>query len=186
MPSEPNTNFLILLWKDGVASARDRLIARLHPELSQIAAARLRSERGTSLSTGDLINDAVVRLMQADRLELADRQHFVALASRLMRHILIEHARQKAAAKRDHIKVELCTRVDGGQRVDLISLETALVRLGAIEPSLMELVEMRYFGGMTVADVATVTGWSERTVKRRWDVAKAWLLDALAADAANG
>lgn len=186
MTVEPNTNFLILRWKEGEASARDRLIARLHPELAQIAAARLRSERNASLSTGDLINDAVVRLLQADRAGLADRQHFVALASRLMRHILIEHARQKATAKRDHVKVELCTRVDGGQRFDLISLETALVRLGAIEPSLMELVEMRYFGGMTVADVVAVTGWSETTVKRRWHVARAWLLDALGEDVACG
>jgi RNA polymerase sigma factor (TIGR02999 family) len=182
VPSEPDTNFLIVSWKNGEVTARDRLIAKLHPELSQIAAARLRSEYNSSLSTGDLINDAVVRLLQADCAGFTDRQHLVALSSRLMRHILIEHARQKATSKRDHIKVELCTRVDGGQRFDLISLETALVRLGAIDPALMGLVEMRYFGGMTVTDVASVTGWSEKTVKRRWHIARAWLIDALARD----
>lgn len=185
MQSEPNTEFLILRWQQGEDSARDRLIARLHPELSQIAAARLRGERGTSLSTGDLINDAVVRLLQSERQGLADRHHFIALASRLMRHILIDHARQKAAAKRDHVKVELCTQVDGGQRLDLVSLESALVRLAAVDPQLMELVEMRYFGGMTVTDIAGVTGWSEPTVKRRWQTAKAWLFDALARDIAD-
>jgi len=177
---DDNTAILLARWQSGGDEARDRLIARLHPSLVQIAAARLRGERNSSLSTGDLINDAVLRLMQADRVDLADRAHFIALASRLMRHILVDHARQKASAKRRHVKVELNTSVDGGQRFDLIELESALTRLGAIDAQLTELVEMRYFGGMTVADVAVVTGWSEPTVKRRWQTARAWLSDALA------
>jgi RNA polymerase sigma factor (TIGR02999 family) len=160
--------------------ARDRLIARLHPELALIAAARLRGERNSSLSTGDLINDAVIRLIQIDESNLADRAHFIALAARMMRHILVEHARQKASVKRRHIKVELCTEIDGGQRFDLISLETALLRLGALDERLMELVEMRYFGGMSIADVAEVMGVSEPTVTRRWQTARAWLGVALA------
>lgn len=179
MHSEPSTNVLLARWQGGEDIARDRLIARLHPELAQVAAARLRREHNSSLSTGDLINDAVLRLIQVERHEMAERAHFIALASRLMRNILIDHARQKASAKRRHVKVELCTNVDGGQRLDLNELESALIRLGAIDAQLMELVEMRYFGGMTIADVATVTGWSEPTVKRRWAVARAWLTDAL-------
>ena len=155
-------------------------MARLHPELAQIAAARLRGERNSSLSTGDLINDAVLRLIQSDCRDLADRAHFIALASRLMRHILVDHARQKAAAKRRGHKVELTTSIDGGQRFDLIALESALIRLAAIDAQLSELVEMRYFGGMTIADVAIVMGLSEPTVKRRWQAARAWLADALA------
>jgi RNA polymerase sigma factor (TIGR02999 family) len=180
MSNEPNTSILIARWQEGEDSARDRLIARLHPELSQIAAARLRGERNSSLSTGDLVNDAVLRLLRGTGHDLADRAHFVALASRLMRNILVDHARQKASAKRRHQKVELCTRLEGGQRIDLNSLESALIRLGAIDAQLMGLVEMRYFGGMTVADIALVTGWSEPTVKRRWQTARAWLTDALA------
>lgn len=180
MSIEPNTNLLLARWQQGENAARDRLIARLHPELAQIAAARLRGERGSSLSTSDLINDAVLRLIQGEAPNLADRAHLMALASRLMRHILVDHARQKAAAKRRHVKVELCTEIDGGQRLDLISLETALVRLGAIDPQLTELVEMRYFGGLTIEDVARATGMSEPTVKRRWQTARAWLTDALA------
>lgn len=155
------------------------MVARLHPELAQIAAARLRGERNSSLSTGDLINDAVLRLIQSDCRDFADRAHFIALASRLMRHILVDHARQKAATKRRGFKVELTTNIDGGQRFDLIGLESALVRLGVIDAQLSELVEMRYFGGMTIADVAIVTGLSEPTVKRRWQAARAWLADAL-------
>jgi RNA polymerase sigma factor (TIGR02999 family) len=170
---------LLSRWQDGEDFARDRLIARLHPELAQIAAARLRSERNSSLSTGDLINDAVLRLMQSENGSINDRSHIIALASRIMRHILIDHARSKAVTKRDHIKIELCTAIEGSQRFDLISLETALVRLGAIDRQLMELVEMRYFGGMTIGDIAQVSGLSEPTVKRRWQTARAWLTNAL-------
>lgn len=173
------TGVLLVRWRDGDDAARNRLIVRLHPELTQIAAARLRQERNASLSTGDLINDAVVRLMKVERLGLADRAHFIALASRMMRHILVDHARAKHAARRDHIKVELCTRVEGEQKFDLNSLDSALIRLGALDSALMELVEMRYFGGMTVADISVATGLSEATVKRRWHTARAWLTEAL-------
>ena len=176
---EPETVVLLRRWRAGDDDARDRLIVRLHPELTQIAAARLRRERDSSLSTGDLINETVIKLVEAERAALADRAHFVALASRMMRHILVDHARSKAAAKRRHVKVELCTDIDGGQRLDLNRLDSALIRLKALDEGLMELVEMRYFGGMTTADVAIVTGMSEATVKRRWQVARAWLTDAL-------
>jgi RNA polymerase sigma factor (TIGR02999 family) len=178
--AEPNTSALLLRWQTGEDQARDKLIARLLPDLEQIAAARLRGERGSSLSTGDLIGDAVIRLVQLEPGSLADRAHLIALASRLMRHILVDHARAKATSKRAHLKVELCTRIDGEQRFDLIALESALIRLGAIDPQLAELVEMRYFGGMSVPDAAMVTGLSEPTVKRRWQAARAWLADALA------
>lgn len=180
MDGEENTSVLLSRWQNGGDDARDLLIARLHPDLAQIAAARLRGERNSSLSTGDLINDAVLRLIAGDGLGLADRAHFIALASRMMRHILVDHARVKLTAKRRHARVELCTAIDGEQRFDLIALESALIRLGAIDARLMELVEMRYFGGMTIEDVAAVTGWSEPTVKRRWQTARAWLADALA------
>ncbi|RYY46648.1 MAG: sigma-70 family RNA polymerase sigma factor [Sphingomonadales bacterium] len=175
-----NTAVLLTRWHQGEGTARDRLIERLYPELSQIAAARLRGERNSSLSTGDLINDAVVRLMRAQEMDIADRAHFIALASRLMRNVLVDHARSKQSAKRHHAKVELCTRVEGDQRFDLISLDSALLRLRAIDPLLMELVEMRYFGGMTTEDIGVVLSMSEATVKRRWQVARAWLTDALA------
>ncbi|ESQ77413.1 ECF-type sigma factor [Asticcacaulis sp. AC402] len=179
MPNEPQTRILMGRWRDGEPDARDQLIGRLYPELSQIAAARLRREHNSSLSTGDLINDAVLRLMQVECIEGDNRAHLMALASRLMRNILVDHARLKATDKRHHHKVELTTQVEGGQRLDLKALESALIRLKAIDEALMELVEMRYFGGMTVEDIAEVTGLSEATVKRRWLVARAWLTDAL-------
>lgn len=180
MEVEPVTSALLRQWRGGESNARDRLIGRLYPELAQIAAARLRRERDSSLSTGDLINDTVIKLIEIERISFADRAHFIALASRMMRHILVDHARSKIRSKRRHVKVELCTDIDGGQRVDLILLESALIRLKVLDEKLTELVEMRYFGGMTTADIAVVTGMSEPTVKRRWQVARAWLTDALA------
>jgi len=179
MDGEPKTAQLLAEWRGGAVDARNTLIARLHPELSVIAAARLRAERGTSLSTGDLINESVMRIAQADGLSISDRTHMLALASRVMRNILVDHARQKSAGKRKHQRVELTTQVDGGQRFDLLALDSALVRLKVLDSQLAELVEMRYFGGMTVEDVAEATGLSEPTVKRRWQVARSWLLDAL-------
>lgn len=180
MDGEPVTNILLRQWRGGETKARDQLIGRLYPELAQIAAARLRREHNSSLSAGDVINDTVIRLVEMERVAVGDRAHLVALASRMMRHILIDHARSKASSKRDHVKVEICTNVDGPQRFDLNRLDSALVRLKALDEQLMELVEMRYFGGMTTADIAAVTGLSEPTVKRRWQVARAWLTDALA------
>lgn len=177
---EPQTLQLLCRWQSGEDDARNTLIARILPELSQIASARLRAENNSSLSTGDLINDAVIRIAGTGGVSLGDRAHLLALSSRIMRNILVDHARSKGAGKRRHHKVELTTQVNGGQRLDLIGLESALIRLKALDASLAELVEMRYFGGMTVEDVALVTGWSEPTVKRRWQVARAWLLDALA------
>lgn len=180
MDSISSVEGLLAGWRDGDADARDALITRLYPELSQIAAARLRGERNSSLSTGDLINDAVLRLINLNHASIANRAHFMALASRMMRQILVDHARLKSADKRRHQKVELTTRVDGEQTFDLNSLNSALIRLGAIDMKLAELVEMRYFGGMTLADIATVTGQSEATAKRNWQAARAWLTDALA------
>ncbi len=173
------TQVLINRWRSGEDAARDALIERLHPELARIAAARLRRESNSSLSTGDLINEAIMRLIQTDGLEMTDRKHMIALAARLMRHILTDHARAKQTDKRAHHKVELNTRVESEQKIDLNSLDSALIRLGAIDRELVALVEMRYYGGMTLADIGEVSGQSEATVKRRWFAARAWLADAL-------
>jgi RNA polymerase sigma factor (TIGR02999 family) len=179
IPAEAQTAQLLVKWRAGELDARNTLIARIHPELQSIAAARLRSSHSSSLSTGDLINDAVIRISVAEGLQITDRSHMLALASRVMRNILVDHARSKMSDKRRHHKVEINTQVDGEQRFDLIALDSTLIRLKALDSQLAELVEMRYFGGMTVGDVAEVTGMSEATVKRRWIVARAWLVDAL-------
>ena len=169
MESERSSDSLLAAWHDGDRLARGALVARLHPELAQVAAARLRSEPNSSLSTGDLINDAIIRLIGLDRINFANRAHFIALASTLMRQILIDCARAKATDKRAHHKVELNTRVEGEQKFDLNTLDSALMRLGAIDMELAELVEMRYFGGMTLADIATVDLHGQRRRLQAFD-----------------
>lgn len=173
------TQTLIVRWRGGDEDARDALIARLHPELEKIAVARLRGERGCSLSAGDLVNDAILRLIRINEVAFADRTHVLALSARMMRRILIERARHMAADKRRHERVQLNTSIDGVQRFDVIALETALVRLGLIDSQLSEIVELRYFAGMTLPEVAEILEVSESTALRRWQAARAWLGDAL-------
>lgn len=180
------TQRLILRWGDGDTAARDALISRLHPELEQIALSRLRREANSSLSSGDLINEAVLRLIAVDPSALAGRVHVMALSSRLMRNILVDHARSRQAGKRRHIPVELTTFVDGAQSFDLIALNSALIRLTAIDEQLAQLVEMRYFGGMSLAEVGEAIGVSEATAKRRWKAARAWLAEALTSGSLDG
>ena len=178
MAGPPETKRLIAAWREGSAASRDELIARVLPELEQIAAAKLRKEQTSSLSTHDLINEALLRIIGSNP-HIDNRAHLLALVARLMRNVLVDQARARTADKRKHFKVELNTQVEGGTKIDLLQLETALIRLEAIEPSYAEIVDMRYFGGMTMKDIAEVTGWSKPTVKRRWQTARAWLSDAL-------
>lgn len=175
---------LMAAWRDGDLAARDALLERLAPELRAIASAQMRRERGASFSSADLVNDAILRLVQMGRISLNDKAHMLALAARLMRRILIDHARARRSDKRDHVRVVLDEDLDGEARPDLIALETALIRLAAIDEGLMALVEMRYFGGMAMGDIAEVTGLSEATLKRRWRVARAWLAATLAGQTA--
>lgn len=179
MIAEPETRILLDKWQGGGIAARDELIKKLHPQLLLIASARLRREPNTSLSTGDLVNETILRLIQAEKLNLKDRAHLLALASHMMRHVLIDRARRKQTDKRRHQKVELTTNVEAEQSFELHFLDSALNRLAKIDVGLMEIVEMRYFGGMTIPEIANVQNVSEATIKRRWQTARAWLSDAI-------
>ena len=130
MDARLQVDALIREWRGGDTAARDQLVELLYPELRTIASAQLRRERHVSFSSGDLINDAILRLVKMGRIDIADRAHVIALAARLMRNILVDHARSKQTEKRAHLKVELNPDIDGEQRVDLIALEIALKRLG--------------------------------------------------------
>ncbi|MCA8902195.1 MAG: sigma-70 family RNA polymerase sigma factor [Hyphomonas sp.] len=175
---------LLMAWRAGDEAARDKLFTLLYSELRQVSAALLRAERNSSLSTGDLVNEAVMRLIRMDRIEWSDKTHFLALSARAMRRILIDNARRKSSDKRHHHKVTLVTRIGGAaaDRIDFDILEKALIRLSAIDKAKADIVELRYFAGMTHEEIAEVTGTSEATVKRGWRAARAWLLDALTAD----
>lgn len=176
-----DTKALLDAWRAGDADARDQLFSVLYTELRQVSAALLRAERNASLSTGDLVNEAALRLIKLDRIEWADKTHFLALSARAMRRVLIDHARKKSSNKRRHEKVTLITRIAGAgpDRIDLDMLDKALIRLAAIDADKAQIVEYRYFGNMTLEEIAEVTGSSVSTVKRSWRVARAWLFEAM-------
>ncbi|MEM1020640.1 MAG: ECF-type sigma factor [Sphingomonadales bacterium] len=149
-------------------------------ELKIIAAARLRQERSASLSTGDLINEAMLRLQQLENIDWQGKPHLLAVASTFMRRILIDHARRKQADKRAHQKVTLVTSLpDRETSIEIFDLERALAALRDVDKERCDIVEMRFFGGMTNEQIGDVLGLSEATVKRRWSAARAWLQDYL-------
>ena len=177
--SPDDAGLLLAAWRAGDLSARDRLFALFYPELRRAAAAMVRREPGLSMSTGDLIHEAVTRLIGLRRIDWNDRAHFMSLAARMMRRALLDHVRNRRRLKRDHQKVELTTGIPDAPDMELEDLNAALDRLAAIDAERADIVEMRYFGGLEIADIALVLGSSESTVKRRWNAARLWLLEAL-------
>lgn len=168
------------LWRDGDQASGDQLFRELETELHQIARARLAGERTISLAAGELVSEAVIRLANLDRIEWKSRSHILALASTIMRQVLLDHARRKNSQRRDHDAVTLCTGVAQVEpKVELIALNMAMDELAEIDPQRARIVEMRYFGGMSLPEIAQVLELSEATVKRRWAVTRAWLQDRL-------
>lgn len=170
---------LLTRWRSGDIAARDRLVALFYPDLQKTAAAMARYDRSASFSSADLVQETVMRLIRLERIDWQDRAHFLALSSRLMRRALIDHVRARRAGKRDHVRVELTSAVAGEPNFDLELVERALRKLAEADQGHADIVEMRYFGGMSLADIASVLDCSEVTVKRRWRVARAWLIDEI-------
>ena len=184
-----NTDVQKLLhgWRDGDQRARDMLFERLYIELRKLSSSILRGEGQISLTTGDLVNEAVMRLIGLKHIDWQDKAHFMALASRMMRRVLVEHARKKHANKREHQKVTLVTQVAGAsvERMDNQLLEHALIRLQALDKERAEIVEMRYYGGLSLEEIAEVIGKSPSTVKRNWRSSRAWLVQAISESRPN-
>ncbi|WP_417612086.1 ECF-type sigma factor [Parasphingorhabdus sp.] len=168
-------------WQSGNADAGGSLIKEIHRELEAIAAAKLSQERNSSLSTGDLINEAVIRLSKLNRIKFQDRAHILALSARIMRQILIDEARRRNADKHYHTKVTLQTNIAEWQMpIELLALDMHLSELRDIDPQRADIVEMRFFGGMSMTDISTVLDVSVATVKRRWNASRIWLQDRMA------
>jgi len=167
-------------WRDGDAAAGDALFRALEADLRLIANGRLAAERTMSLSAGELVNEAVIRLAGLDRIDWKSKSHILALASTIMRQVLLDHVRRKQSQKRHHEPVTLCTDVAHTEpKIELIALNMAMAELAQIDPERARIVEMRYFGGMSLSDIAEVLDLSEATVKRRWAATRAWLQDRL-------
>src|SRR5262249_36131418 len=159
--------------------AFERLIPIVHDELRRMARRHLRRERsGHTLQTTALVNEAYLRLVDIRRIRWQDRAHFLAMAARIMRRILVDAARARAKQKRggavDHITLHEAIAVAPTRPPDLLALDDALETLAAVAPRKSEVVELRFFGGLTVEETAEVLDVSGDTVRRDWRLAKAW------------
>ena len=179
-PSPSNVSELLRNWRNGDKQAQEQLFQTVYKELHRQAAGYLRHEGpGLSLQTTDLIHEAYLRLTDQRDVEWQNRLHFFAVAATVMRHILVDHARSRQAAKRGgsaiRLPLEEAIVVQQGQDLDFVALDEALTRLAEVDAQQSEVVELRFFGGLSVEETAKLLEVSERTVKRDWNVAKAWL-----------
>ena len=171
---------LLLRWRAGDQHALERLIPLVYKELRDIAHYHLQQERpGHTLQSAALVHEAYLRLLdQKAGFDAENRAHFLAVASRQMRQILVDYARSRAAAKRGaDLKVELTAAhaFTHERSADLVALDDALNQLSQFDEQQGRIVEMRYFGGLSIEEIGEVLGISRSTVKREWNVAKAWL-----------
>lgn len=174
---------LLLKWNSGDEEARASLIDTIHSELQTIAARHLRGERHTiELQPDALVNEAYIRLIDINRIAWQDRAHFFGVAARVMREILVDHARKRRAAKRDggvQVTLSNLSSANGDPATDTLLLHEAMERLAVADPERAQLVELRFFGGLTIEETAEVMGVSPATVKRNWTVARGWLFHAI-------
>lgn len=171
-------------WRQGDEAARDRLIHAVYPELRAIAQRQIAGERaGHTLQPTALVNEAYLRLEGLDRIQWSDRVHFVRMAARTMREVLVDHARRRNAGKRnggERVSLTESGALSGsGGEIDVEALDRALRRLEEVDSGKARIVELRYFGGLTVEETAEALGMSPATVKRQWRAARIWLFDAL-------
>jgi RNA polymerase sigma factor (TIGR02999 family) len=166
-------------WRAGDEQALQTLIPLVYQELRRIARYHLGRERPDhTLQSTALVHEAYLRLMKQGPAEIENRAHFLAVASQLMRQILVDHARRHRAAKRGGgLKLELneAESLKNSSEVDLILLDRALNDLARLDPQQSRVVEMRFFGGLSIEETAGVLGVSSTTVKRDWASARAWL-----------
>lgn len=189
MPTTTSTEITTLLagWRAGDAGAFDRLVEVAYPELRRIAHRQLRRHRpGESFVSTALASEAYLKLAGAGSIACDDRGHFLALCAQIMRRILVDHARQRLAAKRggEAVRVALDDVAEPGGEADgveMLDLDTALTELADLDPRKGRLVELRYFAGLTLEEAAAALEVSVETAKRDWRMARAWLLTRLSA-----
>jgi RNA polymerase sigma factor (TIGR02999 family) len=184
MPAPANFTQLLTEWRSGHPQALERLTPLVYDELRRLARNYMRAERGDhTLQATAVVHEAFLRLIQAN-VDLQDRKHFFALASRLMRRVLVDHAKSRSRAKRDAgVRDVFANGVDTAAPVnfDVIALDDALESLVQLEPRLAQVIELHYFGGLTYEQIADAAGASEATVHRDIRLARAWLLNEIGA-----
>jgi RNA polymerase sigma factor (TIGR02999 family) len=189
----PDITRLLREWQGGSAEALQRLIPLVYDELHTLASRYLSGERQDhTLQTTALVNEAYLKLA-GQRQDWQSRAHFFGIAAQLMRRILVDHARRDRRVKRGggapHLSLDDADPPSAPPPVDAVDaygLDQALSRLEALDPQQGRIVELRFFGGMTIEETAEVMGISSATVKREWAVARAWLYRELSAEASSG
>jgi RNA polymerase sigma factor (TIGR02999 family) len=174
---------LLVAWSAGDETARSRLIDAVYNELRGLARGYLRRERADhSLAPTALVHEAYLKLIDQRQVRWQNRAHFFAIAAHVMRRILVDHARTRGAAKRDggqRVPLQDVQAVMDPPEVDVLDLDAALDKLSSLDPRQSELVELRFFGGLTVDEAAAVMRIAPATVDRDWALARAWLFREL-------
>ncbi len=184
-PSPQDVTQLLLDWNSGDPVARERLIQAVYDELHRLAHSYLRRERvgGSLLQTTALVHEAYIRLVGATSVQWQSRAHFFGIAANLMRQILVDEARARQANKRggDALRVSIDGALNSPirQAREILAVNDALEALARRDPRQSQIVEMRFFGGMTEEEIGETLGINPRTVRREWSVARAWLLKEL-------
>jgi len=176
---------LLEAWREGDQTALEKLTPIVYKELHRLAGRYMRGERpGHSLQTTALVNEAYMRLVDYKRMHWQNRAHFFAVSAQLIRRILVEHARRrnlKRGAGIRHVSLDEVAVAGGGRSADLVALDDAMKALAQVDPRKERVVEMRFFGGLSVEETADVLRVSTVTVMRDWSTAKAWLYRELSA-----
>jgi RNA polymerase sigma-70 factor (ECF subfamily) len=183
MVSSPETakiTQLLIEWNNGHSGALEDLLPLVYGELRRLAARRLRRERPDhTLQPTALVHEAYIRLVDQRRVRWQNRAHFYGVAAQVMRRILVDRARKRGADKRgagwQRVTLVGDKTPNASRDVDVLALDDALQRLAALDPQQERIVELRYFGGLTLDETAEVIGISTATVKREWAIARAWL-----------
>jgi RNA polymerase sigma factor (TIGR02999 family) len=159
---------------------RDQMLAELYGELRAVAAAMLRREAALqTLQPTELVHEAAMRIARLDRMTWQDRQHFFATSARILRQAMLDEVRKKRSAKRQAPPVTI--QIDAAPPLDVEALDAALIKLERAAPELPPQVELRYFVGLGIPEIAAVSNASESTIKRRWQTARLWLASELRA-----
>ena len=189
-PQQHEITQLLAEWREGNQSALDELYPLVYDELHRLARRYMsRENKGHTLQTTALINEAYVRLIDQKNVHWANRSHFFAISAQIMRRILIDHARRHLYAKRGGgarpVSLEEVATVLPDQSEELLRLDEALKSLAEMDPRRSQVVELRYFGGLNNEEIAGVLNVSENTVTRDWNMARAWLYQQLTGSGAN-
>lgn len=189
-PRTKDVTTLLQEWGDGNRQSLDELMPLVYSELRRLAKRHLRAESpGNTLQTTALVHEAYLKLVDQRRARFADRDHFFAVTSQLIRRILVSHARQCNALKRGGAKTMVAldeSVFPGAKDMDLVALDDALEDLSRLDPQQGRIVELRFFGGLTLESTARVLGMSKSTVSRDWNLARTWLHHELSRSATRG